>query len=222
MRHADTVRGWVRVIVPAAAGYVLGSIPTAVIVGRRRQVDLRQVGDRNPGWWNAKQELGGRAAWPVLVVDIAKGSAGVAVGRALARPGETWPGYVGGGMAMVGHAWPLFARFRGGRSVATFGGAAVVLSPVAALAAAGAGAIAGRATSSAPGGIRVGYVAFPVAQLAVDGARRTAATGVLMSFVGLRFWMAGRAVRRARATTPPAAGPRSQLGLLRSPQQTEL
>src|SRR5215218_5034411 len=131
MRHAGTVRGWTRVVVPAVAGYLLGSIPTAVIVGRRRHVDLRRVGDRNPGWWNAKEELGGRAAAPVLVVDVTKGAAAAGIGRVLARPGEWWPGYVGAAAAMVGHAWPLFARFRGGRSVATLGGVAPVLTPVA-------------------------------------------------------------------------------------------
>ena len=112
----------VAVVVPAVAGYLLGSIPTAVIIGRRRHVDLRVVGDRNPGWWNAKEELGRRAALPVLVGDVAKGAAGAAIGRLLARP--WWLGYVGGAAAMIGHAWPLFARFRGGRSVATLGGAA--------------------------------------------------------------------------------------------------
>src|SRR5262245_50818631 len=71
MGHAGTVRPWVRIATPIVGGYLLGSIPTAVIVGRRRHVDLRLVGDRNPGWWNAKEELGRRAALPVLVGDVA-------------------------------------------------------------------------------------------------------------------------------------------------------
>jgi acyl phosphate:glycerol-3-phosphate acyltransferase len=192
MGHAGTVRPWVRVVVPAVTGYVLGSIPTAVLVGRRRGVDLRHVGDRNPGWWNAKEELGRRAAIPVLVVDIAKGMAGAGVGRLVARPGQWWPSYVGAGAAMAGHAWPVFARFRGGRGVATFGGAAGVLSPLSAAVAVGAGAVAGRTTGSAASAIRLGFGAYPVAQIIVDGPRRTAATGVLMSFVGLRFWLALR------------------------------
>jgi glycerol-3-phosphate acyltransferase PlsY len=186
------VRSWVSVSVPVVTGYLFGSIPTAVIVGRRRRVDLRAVGDRNPGWWNARAELGRRAALPVLVIDVAKGAAGAAVGRVVARRGEWWPGYAGGAAAMVGHAWPLFAGFRGGRSVATLGGAAAVLSPVSAVIAAAGGALAGAVAGSAAVGIRTGFAAYPVAQLAVDGARRTAATGGLMSFVGLRFWQASR------------------------------
>jgi glycerol-3-phosphate acyltransferase PlsY len=198
-----------RLILPVATGYLLGSIPTAVIVGHRHHVDLRSAGDRNPGWWNARQQLGRRAALPVLVVDVAKGAAAAGVGRLVAAPGSWWPGYAATGAAMVGHAWPLFGGFRGGRSVATFGGAAAVLSPLAGAAAGVAGIVAGRITGSAATGIRVGYGAYPVVQVVVDGAARTAATGALMSFVGLRFWMAARprqsggrqSVQRASAAT---------------------
>jgi glycerol-3-phosphate acyltransferase PlsY len=186
------VRPWVRVAVPVVAGYLLGSIPTAVLAGRRRHVDVRAVGDRNPGWWNARAQLGGRAALPVLVIDVGKGAAAAGFGRLVAGPGEWWPGYAGGAAAMVGHAWPVFAGFRGGRSVAALGGAAATLSPVSAVIAAAGGALAGGVTRSAAVGIRTGFAAYPVAQLAVDGAHRTAATGGLMSFVGFRFWQGSR------------------------------
>ncbi len=177
---------------PAVAGYVLGSVPTADLVARRRHVALRAIGDRNPGWWNTKLELGTRAAAPVLVVDVAKGAAAAAIGRAVAAPHEWWPGYVGGLAAMIGHAWPVTARFRGGRSVATFGGAAGVLSPVTAVAAIAAGVVAGRPDSSLARGIQIGFASFPVVQIVVDGPRRTAATGGLMTLIGLRFWLAAR------------------------------
>jgi glycerol-3-phosphate acyltransferase PlsY len=169
------VRLSARVAIPAVAGYLLGSVSTADLVSRG--VDLRAVGDHNPGWWNARDALGARAARPVLAGDIAKGAAAAAIGKLIARPGEWWMPLVGGGAAMVGHAWPLFARFRGGRAVATFGGAAAVISVAR--------------------GIRTGFVAYPAVQLAVDGPRRTAATGLLMSFIGLRFWMARRSGGRA-------------------------
>ena len=179
-------------LVPAVAGYLLGSIPTAVIVGHRRRVDLRRVGDRNPGWWNAKEELGSRAAAPILGVDVAKGAIAAGIGRAVARPGEWWVGYLGGAAAMVGHAWPLFAGFRGGRSVATLGGVAGVVAPLSAAVAITFGTVTGRFAGSAASGIQFGYAAYPVVQLVAEGPRRTAATGALMSIVGLRFWMARR------------------------------
>ena len=108
---------------------------------------------------------------------------------------------------MVGHAWPLFARFRGGRAVAAFGGGAAVISPLTAVLAAAAGVVGWRVTSSGATGVRLGFAAYPVVQLAVDGPRRTAATGVLMTFVGLPL-LAGRArrVRRTCGGATPGGG----------------
>jgi glycerol-3-phosphate acyltransferase PlsY len=178
-----------RVAGAAVVGYLLGSFPTADLVSRARNVDLRTVGDRNPGWWNAREALGRRTALPVLVGDIAKGCLAASVGRAGAREGQWWMPYVSGGAAMVGHAWPVFARFHGGRAVATLGGVAAVVSPRSLGIALGAGAATYAATHSIERAIQLGYVAFPLGQLVVDGAHRTAATGALMSFVGLRFAM---------------------------------
>lgn len=176
-----------RAAVSAAAGYLLGSIPTADLVSRRRAVDLRRVGDGNPGYWNARASLGRRAAMPVLVGDIAKGAAAAAIGR-LATPAGDWrPPVVATGAAMAGHAWPAFAGFHGGRAVATFIGGALVLSPRSATAATVAGGIVAAATRSFPRGVHAGFVAYPLAQLLVDGPVRAAATGALMTFIGLRF-----------------------------------
>ena len=112
----------------------------------RRRLPARIGADRRPGERRrrparrrrsqprlverARRRSGGERRCPVLVGDVAKGAAGAAIGRLVAQPGEWWLPVVGGGAAMVGHAWPLFAGFRGGRSVATFGGAAAVISPV--------------------------------------------------------------------------------------------
>ena len=93
---------------------------------------------------------------------------------------------------MVGHAFPLFAGFRGGRSVLTFVGGAAVYAPWAALV--GVGVLVGVLvpTRSFAWAARAAIVAFPIAQLVVDGPYRTAATGVLMTFIGLRFLVATR------------------------------
>jgi glycerol-3-phosphate acyltransferase PlsY len=190
----------------AIAGYLLGSIPTAdLVVGRgRHRVDLRAVGDRNPGYWNAKEQLGRRAAFPVLAVDVAKGASAAGVGWLAADPGEWWFAVVGTGAAMVGHCWPIFARFRGGRGVATFIGGAIVISPI-------TGAVAGlvllavwAVTRSFAWGARAAFVAYPLAQLVIDSPARTAATGVLMTLIGFRF---ATAPRPAIDATPPAVAP---------------
>jgi len=178
--------------VPAAAGYLLGSIPVADLVARRGAVDLRRVGDGNPGYWNARASFGRRAALPVLVGDIAKGAAAAAVGRFAAASGDWRPPVVATGAAMAGHAWPVFAGFRGGRAVATFIGGALVLSPRAGAVATAGGCVVGAAAGSFPRGVHAGFVAYPLAQLVVDGRVRTAATGALMTFIGLRFLTARR------------------------------
>ena len=176
------------VLVTAVVGYLVGSIPVADLVSRRRSaVDLRDVGDHNPGYWNAKETLGRRAALPIFVGDVAKGAAAALVGVALAPPGVWGMAYVGAGAAMVGHAWPLFARFRGGRSVLTFVGGAIVFAPVPSLVAIGVLLVVFAITRSFARGAQAGIVALPVAQLVIEGPYRTAATGVLMTFIGFRF-----------------------------------
>jgi glycerol-3-phosphate acyltransferase PlsY len=185
------------VAVTVVVGYLVGSIPVANMVARRRAaLDLRTVGDRNPGYWNAKETLGRRAALPVFAGDVAKGVIAALAGTALAEPGVWGMAYVGTGAAMVGHAFPVFAGFRGGRSVLTFAGGAAVYAPVPFLLAIAVLAAAWAATRSFAIAARVAFVAFPIIQLVVQGPWRTAATGVLMSFIGVRFAMAARAERR--------------------------
>ena len=176
------------VIITAVVGYLIGSIPVANLVAHRRSgADLREVGDHNPGYWNAKETLGTRAALPVFVGDVAKGAAAAFVGVALAQPGVWGLAYVGAGAAMLGHAFPLFAHFRGGRSVLTFVGGAIVFAPLPALVAIGVLLAVLVITRSFARAAQIGMVALPVAQLVIQGPYRTAATGVLMTFIGLRF-----------------------------------
>ena len=194
----------------AATGYVVGSVPLANLVARRHGVaDLREVGDHNPGYWNARETIGVRAAAPVFVGDLAKGAIGAAVGAGVRRAtgGPWWSSSFGGGAALVGHAFPACDGARGGRSVLAFVGTSIVAAPrVSALALCTFGVIwsgTGRFDRAA----QVGVAAFPFIQLAVDGPRRTAMTGVLMSFVGLRFATASLTPRRGDPATPERASP---------------
>src|SRR5881275_3363163 len=95
-------------VLAALAGYLLGSIPCAALVAARYGVDLRAHGDGNPGAWNALEQLGARRAWPAFAGDGLKGTAAGLVGLAL---GGATGGYLGVAAAMLGHAFPLFARF---------------------------------------------------------------------------------------------------------------
>jgi len=184
----------VRAAVAVVVGYLLGSIPVAVLVGRRRGVDPRHVGDRNPGYWNVKEQLGRRASLPVFAGDVAKGAAAGLVGVALA--GDEWGvGYAAVGAAMAGHAWPVLAGFGGGRSILAFVGGMLVLSPVAAAVAVGLLLAVWVATRSFAWAARAGVFGFPVVQLAFEPKERVAATGALLTFIGLRFAQAALADR---------------------------
>ena len=195
----------VRLVVTLIVGYVLGSVPVADIVAARRSgVDLRDVGDRNPGYWNAKDTLGRRAAVPVFVGDVAKGAAAALVGVALARDTQWWLAYAATGAAMVGHAFPVFARFRGGRSVLTFVGGALVYAPLPAAVAVGILLLVFAVRRRFDVAARAGIVAFPLVQLVLEGPVRTAATGALMTFIGVRFVQASRGERRRRALSRSA------------------
>jgi acyl phosphate:glycerol-3-phosphate acyltransferase len=190
--------------VAALVGYLLGSIPVAVLVARARgEVDPRSVGDRNPGYWNVATTMGPRAGVPVFVGDVAKGAAAGAVGLVLAE-GAWGVGYVAVGAAMVGHAFPVFAGFRGGRSILTFVGGMAVLAPLAAALAVGVCVATSVATRRFAYGARAGVFGFPVLQLLVEPKERVAATGALMGIIGVRFLMARGADGR---TAPPDGAP---------------
>jgi glycerol-3-phosphate acyltransferase PlsY len=197
-----------------AGGYLLGSIPVAVLAGRARGVDPRQVGDQNPGFWNMKDQLGWAGALPVLAGDTLKGTAAGLLGLLLAHgivdgraPGGVALVYAAVAAAMIGHAWPVFARLRGGRSVLTFaGGFAVICPPAFVLGIALCAGVALLFRSFATGA-RAGVFAAPFLQLMFTPALEVAATGVLMSFIGVRFGMAALAARHRESHPRPEARP---------------
>jgi acyl phosphate:glycerol-3-phosphate acyltransferase len=110
-------------------GYLAGSIPTGYwIVRAWRGVDVRTVGSGNIGASNVWRVFGRRYGIPVMLLDVAKGFAPALVGTLLA--GDL-TGVLAGGAAMLGHWRPLFLRFeKGGKTVATAGGAFLGVAPV--------------------------------------------------------------------------------------------
>lgn len=186
----------VRFLGAASLSYAIGCLPIANSVARRHGVaDLRTIGDHNPGYWNAREQVGIGASAPIFVGDVAKGAVAVALARSVRGP--WWVGYVAGGAAMVGHAFPAFDGWRGGRSVLTFVGAATVYAPLPAAVSVAALGATWTATHRFDVAARAGIAAFPFLQCAIEGPKRTAASGVLMSFVGLRF-------AQARSAAPGA------------------
>jgi glycerol-3-phosphate acyltransferase PlsY len=112
----------------AGAGYLIGSIPFGLLLGRAaRGLDVRDLGSGSIGTTNVLRAVGPGAAAATFALDVAKGAAAVRCARALdAGPaGDVTAGIA----AMVGHSWPVFAGFRGGKSVATAFGVLLEVSP---------------------------------------------------------------------------------------------
>jgi glycerol-3-phosphate acyltransferase PlsY len=120
-------------IVVVTAAYLVGSIPFAYFVARRRGVDLRTNGSGNVGATNVLRTAGVRAAILAMLLDGLKGSAAVLVAERLSG-GAATP-MAAGLASVVGHIYPLWLRFRGGKGVATAAGVFGVLAPSALLAA---------------------------------------------------------------------------------------
>lgn len=114
--------------------YLLGSIPTAYLAGRwSRGIDLREHGSGNLGATNTFRVLGAKLAAPVMLFDVAKGFLPAALfGRIDGLDGWSWP-LVYGAAALVGHVFPVYMRFRGGKGVATGGGVFLAIAPLAVL-----------------------------------------------------------------------------------------
>ena len=120
------------VLLVLVCAFLVGSIPTGVIVARAKGVDLRKVGSGNIGATNVSRALGGKWAAVVLVADAAKGALPVLfLGRLFDDP---WLPALGGLFAVLGQIFSIFLRGRGGKGVATSLGAGLALAPLPALA----------------------------------------------------------------------------------------
>jgi acyl phosphate:glycerol-3-phosphate acyltransferase len=110
--------------------YLIGSIPFALLLARRfGAIDLRRVGSGNLGAANVMRASGLKAALLVVCLDMAKGAAGAWL-AARGDAGAALPA-AAGVAAIVGHVYPLWLRFRGGKGVATACGVFAVLTPFA-------------------------------------------------------------------------------------------
>jgi len=109
--------------------YLLGSIPFSYIIARRRGVDVRRVGSGNVGATNLMRSVGRGAGLAAFALDFLKGTAATLVARSVS-PGGALPA-LAAATAVLGHMYPVWLRFRGGKGVATACGVFSVLTPAA-------------------------------------------------------------------------------------------
>jgi acyl phosphate:glycerol-3-phosphate acyltransferase len=119
--------------------YLLGSIPFGYVAGRLAGTDIRQAGSGNVGATNVVRILGKRYGYPVFALDVLKGFGAVKISMLLApgRPPE-WNspeifGILAAISSVLGHLYPPWLKFKGGKGVATSAGALLALTPLATL-----------------------------------------------------------------------------------------
>ena len=172
-----------RTAAAAAIGYAVGSVPVGVLVGRvSRGIDVRDHGSHSMGTTNVLRTAGRGPALATLLLDIGKGAAAARIGGVL---GGRRSGMVAAGLgAVVGHSWPVFARFHGGKSSAVAFGTVLVASPPVAGAAllSGVGALAVSRRMSL---LSLVGAAGAVVTAVVVGVRRRDATAVSLVVPGV-------------------------------------
>lgn len=117
---------WIAALL-APAAYLAGSVNAAVLVARSRGTDIRAQGSGNPGASNVYRTLGAGPAALVYLLDLLKGLLPALAGLAAGGPGLA---AAAGLAAVVGHCYPAFFGFRGGKGVATGGGALLAAAPL--------------------------------------------------------------------------------------------
>jgi glycerol-3-phosphate acyltransferase PlsY len=194
--------------------YLLGSIVGSLVVGRiRGGVDIRTLGSGNAGSTNALRTQGPAFALWVIIIDVAKGWIAAGLLPALALPGvppatpelAIWLPAVCGFAAIIGHVFPVWHGFRGGKGVATLVGAFAgldlfLLAPLFAswLAVVTVSGFVGLASISAS-------LAVPVYLLLRDGVRLTPALGFSLACAGLVLYTHRGNMRRMREGVEPRA-----------------
>ncbi|MHB8172944.1 MAG: glycerol-3-phosphate 1-O-acyltransferase PlsY [Nitrospirota bacterium] len=142
-----------------ALAYILGSIPFGLIIAKVYGADLRSKGSGNIGATNALRVLGKKAGALTLLGDMLKGTAAVLIALNFAGYGA---GVLAAGAAVIGHDFPIFAKFKGGKGVATSFGAILALEPYIGLACLAVWIAAFLVFRISSVGALVAFAAFPV------------------------------------------------------------
>ena len=183
-------------------GYAVGSLPIAYLVAQHRAggIDLRRVGSGNVGATNVYRTAGLGAAIAVMIADISKGAAAV--------------GFAGGGShavaagvaAVIGHIYPVWLRFKGGKGVATASGVFGMLTPIATLVAAATFVVVVARTRFVSLGSIVATIVLPIVEWLMPG-RLAVDIGATLIAILILFRHRGNAARlwsRTERALPPS------------------
>jgi len=162
------VQGSIPVLLLVLIAYVLGTFPSAILIARANGVDISTFGSGNPGASNVTRALGWRKGAWVYALDAGKGALAAGLGLALdGRPAAYWCAAA----AVVGHMFPVFRHFKGGKGVATGSGALLVVQPILAPLAVGVWWIVTRVTGKAALGSVIAVSLVPIGIIVMDQPR---------------------------------------------------
>jgi glycerol-3-phosphate acyltransferase PlsY len=156
------------VLILVLVAYAVGTFPSAILVARASGVDISTFGSGNPGASNVTRALGWRKGMWVYLLDAGKGALAAGIGLAFdGRPAAYWCGAA----AVVGHMFPVFRHFKGGKGVATGSGALLVVQPILAPLAVGIWWIVTKATGKAALGSVIAVAFVPIGIIVMDQPR---------------------------------------------------
>lgn len=118
-----------KILFCALLSYLLGSLSPAAFFSKLKNQNLRQEGTGNLGATNTFLVIGKKYGVAVMLFDVAKAYISVKIGKVLA-PSVAAAGVIAGGFAIVGHIFPFYMKFKGGKGLASFGGMILALDPV--------------------------------------------------------------------------------------------
>lgn len=199
---ADVHAGAILLLAVAVLGYLLGSVPFGVVITKVMGLgDLRQIGSGNIGATNVLRTGNKGAAAATLLLDGAKGAVAVLIAR-FALGFET-AAIVAGGAAFLGHLFPVWLKFKGGKGVATFLGTLLALAWPLGLAACGAWAVTAAVSRiSSLSALVAAAASVPLAYLLGDQVLMPLAAVMAV----LIFWRHRANISRILAGTEPKIG----------------
>lgn len=188
----------------AVIGYLLGAVPFGIVITRALGLgDLRQIGSGNIGATNVLRTGNKPAALATLLLDSGKGAIAVLLARWLAGPDAA---LVAGAAAFLGHLFPVWLGFRGGKGVATFLGTVLALDWRLGLIACGLWLLTAVVTRISSLSALVAAVLAPLVALWLDGARLALVTGFMAALILIRHHAN---IRRILDGTEPRIGKKS-------------
>ncbi len=185
----------------AVIGYLLGSIPFGIVITRMLGLgDLRQIGSGNIGATNVLRTGNKPAALATLLLDSGKGAIAVLLARALAGDGAA---LIAGAAAFLGHLYPVWLNFKGGKGVATFLGTLLALDWRLGLGACAIWLVTALLTRISSLSALVAAALSPLVALWLDGPR----LALVVAFMAVLIFIRHRAnIARIRTGTEPRIG----------------